>query len=205
MGDGPALLQTVLTNPADDAPRLIYADWLEEHGDPDRADFIRLQIRRPADCPTQLPPGRCGCRACDRAARRVRGLILSRLDGWVGPVWDHLDGFDVKRGFLRWVEMDPTPFMALAHAQFARQPVEAVDLAGRQPEATGPGSMAYWYRAGVRDPETPHDVPAELMAEMTGDPSATLSVHDTPAEARAALSRACVAWGRRRANLPALR
>jgi uncharacterized protein (TIGR02996 family) len=30
--------------PEDDAPRLIYADWLEEHGQSDRAEFIRLQI-----------------------------------------------------------------------------------------------------------------------------------------------------------------
>jgi uncharacterized protein (TIGR02996 family) len=30
--------------PDDDAPRLIYADWLEEHGQPERAEFIRLQI-----------------------------------------------------------------------------------------------------------------------------------------------------------------
>jgi uncharacterized protein (TIGR02996 family) len=32
-------------NPEDDALRLIYADWLEEHGRPERAEFIRVQIR----------------------------------------------------------------------------------------------------------------------------------------------------------------
>ncbi len=30
MTDGPALLRSVLANPGDDAPRLIYADWLDE-------------------------------------------------------------------------------------------------------------------------------------------------------------------------------
>jgi uncharacterized protein (TIGR02996 family) len=44
MSDGDALLRAVIENPADDAPRLVYADWCEEHGDPDRAEFIRVQI-----------------------------------------------------------------------------------------------------------------------------------------------------------------
>ena len=35
-------LQAVLENPDDDTPRLIYADWLEERGDP-RGEFIRVQ------------------------------------------------------------------------------------------------------------------------------------------------------------------
>src|SRR5262245_13175122 len=39
-----ALLQAVCDNPTDDAPRLVYADWLEENGDSERAEFIRLQI-----------------------------------------------------------------------------------------------------------------------------------------------------------------
>lgn len=39
---GAALLAAVYENPADDALRLVYADWLLEHGDP-RGEFIRLQ------------------------------------------------------------------------------------------------------------------------------------------------------------------
>ena len=48
MTQEPGLLQAVLANPDDDATRLVYADWLEEHGqgeaDRARSDFIRLQI-----------------------------------------------------------------------------------------------------------------------------------------------------------------
>lgn len=36
--------------PQDDTPRLIYADWLDENGEPERAAFIRLQIEL-AKCP----------------------------------------------------------------------------------------------------------------------------------------------------------
>lgn len=45
--DGPLMLRRVLEDPADDAPRLTYADWLEEAGQEERAEFIRIQCRWP--------------------------------------------------------------------------------------------------------------------------------------------------------------
>jgi uncharacterized protein (TIGR02996 family) len=53
-----AFLQTVVENPDDDTPRLIYADWLEEHGDLPRAEFIRVQCelaRLPQDDEVRRP------------------------------------------------------------------------------------------------------------------------------------------------------
>ena len=38
------LLQAIIERPDDDAPRLIFADWLEDHGEPERAAFIRVQL-----------------------------------------------------------------------------------------------------------------------------------------------------------------
>jgi uncharacterized protein (TIGR02996 family) len=43
MTDGLALVRSILAATGDDAPRLVYADWLEEHGQPERAEFIRVQ------------------------------------------------------------------------------------------------------------------------------------------------------------------
>src|SRR5262245_15858513 len=37
-------LRAICDNPADDTARLAFADWLDENGDPNRAEFIRLQI-----------------------------------------------------------------------------------------------------------------------------------------------------------------
>jgi uncharacterized protein (TIGR02996 family) len=37
-------LRAICENPEDDTVRLVYADWLQENGDEDRAEFIRLQI-----------------------------------------------------------------------------------------------------------------------------------------------------------------
>jgi uncharacterized protein (TIGR02996 family) len=44
-----AFLQEIIAHPDDDTPRLIYADWLDETGDPAqaaRAEFIRLQCEK---------------------------------------------------------------------------------------------------------------------------------------------------------------
>jgi uncharacterized protein (TIGR02996 family) len=48
-----ALRRSICAVPTDDAPRLVAADYLDEHGHPERAEFIRVQCRlvrmRPRD------------------------------------------------------------------------------------------------------------------------------------------------------------
>ena len=44
MTDDTDLLAAVLADRADDHLRLVYADWLDEAGEPNRAEFIRIQI-----------------------------------------------------------------------------------------------------------------------------------------------------------------
>jgi uncharacterized protein (TIGR02996 family) len=46
MTEREALLRAVCEFPDDDTPRLVFADWLQEHGEDARAEFIRLQIER---------------------------------------------------------------------------------------------------------------------------------------------------------------
>src|SRR5688572_27811799 len=55
--DEAALYEAVLANPADDAPRLVYADWLDERGDR-RGEYLRVDLElskcaRPEDIPDQ--------------------------------------------------------------------------------------------------------------------------------------------------------
>src|SRR5215213_3706099 len=44
MTDHDALLRAICEHPDDDTPRLIFADYLEENGQSDRAAFVRAQI-----------------------------------------------------------------------------------------------------------------------------------------------------------------
>lgn len=43
MSDEAAFLTAIRAQPSDDTARLVYADWLQEHGQDDRAEFIRVQ------------------------------------------------------------------------------------------------------------------------------------------------------------------
>jgi uncharacterized protein (TIGR02996 family) len=49
-----AFLDAIIENHDDDTPRLVFADWLDDHGKPERAELIRLQCRlarEPAEDP----------------------------------------------------------------------------------------------------------------------------------------------------------
>ncbi len=43
MDDRQAFLNTITAVPDDNVPRLVFADWLQEHGEDERAEFIRVQ------------------------------------------------------------------------------------------------------------------------------------------------------------------
>src|SRR5688500_9046788 len=52
-----ALRAAIIAHPDEDTPRLMYADWLQENGDPARAEFVRLHIewdRRPPYAPADV-------------------------------------------------------------------------------------------------------------------------------------------------------
>jgi len=78
MTDADAFLQTILDHPDDDVPRLIFADWLEEHGDGDRAEFIRAQLERHA-----LPPHTA---RHDELLARETSLLRRNGHQWLQPI-----------------------------------------------------------------------------------------------------------------------
>lgn len=75
--DERALIQAIIASPADDLPRLVYADWLEEHGRPERAEFIRMQIWLSQTKKTS------GSEAQRREwSKRLRILLRQFMDRW---------------------------------------------------------------------------------------------------------------------------
>ena len=66
-------------NPEDDTPRLILADWLEEHGD-SRGEFIRLQCRGPPSQERRAAPSlpaQAGRPAAREAPRVLAGTAVA--------------------------------------------------------------------------------------------------------------------------------
>ena len=47
MDDREAMIAGIAADPDDDLRRLVFADWLDEHGEPERAEFVRLQVELP--------------------------------------------------------------------------------------------------------------------------------------------------------------
>lgn len=88
-------LATILDAPHEDAPRLVYADWLEERGDP-RSEFIRIQCRL-----ASLDPAHADV---DRLLDRENQLLLAHGDDWRNeiPEWAR-NGCSFARGFIEHV------------------------------------------------------------------------------------------------------
>lgn len=122
--DGDALFRAVCENPADETPRLVYADWLEENGHAERAEFIRLQCEKWNLCPAYP----------DVTAARTRASDLSREFGeaWYAelPVIAGVEWSDLfVRGFVdaAWVEPARDVPAQLA-ALFAATPLQHLTL-----------------------------------------------------------------------------
>jgi uncharacterized protein (TIGR02996 family) len=63
MTDREAFVRVILHNPKDDTPKLIFADWLDEHGEHDLAALIRVWSELPrVQSFTEGEVIRCGCR-----------------------------------------------------------------------------------------------------------------------------------------------
>lgn len=97
MIENPALYAAIVANPREDTPRLAYADWLDEHGDADRARFIRLQYEI-----EKLPP--IGAKV-SKAKKEEEALLKSRGGEWAGDVANLTMAYRFRRGFVESVDV----------------------------------------------------------------------------------------------------
>src|SRR5262249_36862393 len=74
-----AFLNDIADHPEDDALRLIFADWLDDHGQPARAELFRVQCTLAA-----LPEGDPRRAELELRERDVRGRVLA--GAWPGPL-----------------------------------------------------------------------------------------------------------------------
>src|SRR5262245_11210901 len=120
-----AFLRSILASPDDDAPRLVYADWLDENGDPNRAEFIRLQIRL-ARSPAGDPDFAELKARADDLGRTHHVEWLNQLPYWPGVHWEIFD-----RGFISAARFEtPEAFFESAPDVFRAAPIKEVRLHG---------------------------------------------------------------------------
>ena len=213
--DGEALIRSVLANPADDGPRLIYAVWLEEHGGAEDAEFIRVQIELARlGFDGGLHTDEQG--HLQHAPSNIAQLSERQLELWadgfgrpnlpatmanwsVYPVSTLGTQLRVRRGFVEQVTCQTDEFVSVAGPLFARQPVTDVRLADRilpyvRPAEPGSGSGFRWL---VRRADFPGDSRFYALPQEIGDhlPNMGSVFFRTADDAEAALSQACVQFG----------
>ncbi len=128
MSDEDALLAAIAAHPDEDTPRLAYADWLDEHDQPIRAEFIRVQIdisrkellqRWEQD--RYVDVWKRNQELIDGHRREILGK-----HGWLTD-WGALE---FRRGFVSELQADPREFWANRRAFSEMQPLPRVVVAG---------------------------------------------------------------------------
>jgi len=153
-----AFLDAICADPDNDLPRLVYADYLEEQGEEDRAEFIRVQCELAR---TDDPHGDRywdgqldGGPKCYQRRRTLRGreqeLLLSRGATWVRPIAESatktrmlvnhgLEGnedgicWKWRRGFVEEIALPSADWLIYGPALVQVAPLQVVRLSDREP------------------------------------------------------------------------
>lgn len=111
---GYALINAIINKPDDDAPRLIYADWLEENERQDRAAYIREMVAKPSfidvrdtsECP------------------------------WIHERWfvsDESSAFEWNRGFIKGIRCSQLDWIVNGPNYVRKHPIQYVRLIDVRP------------------------------------------------------------------------
>ena len=129
-----AFLARIRAYPDDDAPRLVFADWLDEQGDP-RGAFIRVQLalaQLEADEAAAPELGSVG--RTDREANRTRlrtaerELLVANRTEWEAPFGGLAFGLKFRRGFVEEVNVYARDLVQHGDELFRAGPLRHVHL-----------------------------------------------------------------------------
>jgi len=129
MTEREGLLRAICEAPDDDAPRLVYADWLDEHGDPLQAEFIRVQIEM-----ARIPKD-------ERGNHPLAATIASCSDfrkwRFVPGHWPRLNLNRCERGFNTFWSGSAQEFLVAAPTFWRLGPIQSITVwVERRNEAT---------------------------------------------------------------------
>ncbi len=122
------LFQAAADEPHDDGPRLVLADWLEEHGEEERGTFVRtgVALARMDEADDAYP---------ETLARHLRSasFAVEPKEPWI----DHIPGVRVwfGRGMPAGVALSPEDYLAAKPAAWKRAPLEELVLYPAKEEA----------------------------------------------------------------------
>lgn len=221
-----SLLAAIMANPDDDLPRLIFADWLEENGEPERAEFIRVQCELAGMSNEK-------CKRGDELEKREMELFRHGQNAfdWMGEVSDnyaHLvsnarglvscvaislsgraDRVTFHRGFVSHISLTLAAFMGTGTtpaygAQVCREhPVTSVLITDREP-FRHTTSFSWYRQTGLYERLTgASTISPELFDLLEGGRILSIVAdYRTREAAITALSSACLRWARTETGKP---
>ncbi len=114
------MLGAILANPGEDGPRLVFADWLSERGDP-RGSFIAIQC--------ELAQG--SARGQDLAAEE-EALLSAHGRQWLKGLPDDVVHVHFRRGFAESAEVRDASALAELEGFFQSEPVTELSFVSPQ-------------------------------------------------------------------------
>ena len=120
MTEREAFLRGIAADLYDDTPRLAFADYLDERGEHDRAEFIRMQV--------ELEPIRDKYEVPHAAELHARERELGKEAEWLGVMpakwgdWDLGAGIEFRRGFPDSLALSAKTFLDIGSAVRAAHP-----------------------------------------------------------------------------------
>jgi uncharacterized protein (TIGR02996 family) len=126
VNDRERFIRAIEAEPDDDTARLVFADWLEENSDADRARFIRLQCEHHWLKEQDLP--RAESRRRRELEKEIDALLKRHRAAWTAglPAWTEKESF--KRGFLHIWQMTGKQFLEAAGPLRAITPLDTLFL-----------------------------------------------------------------------------
>src|SRR5262249_44833313 len=100
----------------EDGPRLIYADWLEDHGRSARAELIRVQ------CALARGEGN------EELRRREQQLLAEHGQEWAAAGAGHVKAWDFRRGLLEQVTLTAEAFAKSGEEMLCAVPLRALTV-----------------------------------------------------------------------------
>ncbi len=185
MTDRDLLLRACRREPLEDTPRLMLADWWEDNGDRERAEFMRLQI------------GPKSAKASTRASE-----LFHRRENWRSwiPLPFRASEAHFERGLIARVECDCSTFHDHAVEVFAAGAVYAVRILDRAPDEDM-GDYIFvkahnWPQRWQSWRDSPYYLPPDIFNRLPSCPGPhSVARYPAPTRARKDLNAAALAYG----------
>jgi uncharacterized protein (TIGR02996 family) len=120
MTDREALLAAIHADPDDDTARLVYADWLQENGQPDHGEFIRFQIEAARAAPFGLQ--------ARKARENANRLLEAHRQDWTRHLQPCVEWPRFERGFPTHLSIDAADFVPHAERLLSAEPIQSLKL-----------------------------------------------------------------------------